>query len=151
MLDLGRLARAVHEKAIHERALVEAFPSSFMAFMLSDPSEMARGRSGKSDRFFLGLLAQGRMRRILAHFFPQAAFDAPATITHHDDRAAFVCALSAVAVAADNYAAVGDDDGWIVLPPPELIEPWALQRLHANAEEIDPGAFFTAWRIFDPF
>ena len=55
------------------------------------------------------------------------------TITDHDDRAAVVCALTALAVAAGNYVVVGDEDGWIVLPPRSFIRPWAWTLLQQNA------------------
>lgn len=65
-----------------------------------------------------------------------------AAVTNHDDRAALVCALSALAVVAGDFVAVGDDDGWIILPPRAFIQPaqWAL--LAANASEQGPGALF---------
>ena len=58
----------------------------------------------------------------------------------HDDRAAFVCALTAVCVAAGDFVAVGDDDGWIVLPPRRFIQPaqWSLLVANANEEEGEP-------------
>jgi hypothetical protein len=141
VLDLGGLAAARHATAIHERALAEAFPSSFMAFMLPDPTPLVRGRAGKSDRFFASLLAQGLVDRYMRHYVPLAEFDNPALVTNHDDRAAFVCALTAMAVAAGDHAAVGDANGWIILPPRALMQAWAFDQLCANALEAGVAAF----------
>ncbi len=142
VLDLGSLAQASHAVAIHERALAEAFPSSFMAFMLPDPAPLARGRAGKSDRFFAALLAQGRLHSFIQHYLPSASCDNPGTITHHDDRAALICALTALAVAAGDHSAVGNADGWIILPPRALMQPWAFARLLSNAAEAGGAAFY---------
>lgn len=48
----------------------------------------------------------------------------------HDDRSALVCALTALCLVSDDFVAVGDEeDGWIVLPPPTLVRPWAMELL----------------------
>ena len=59
----------------------------------------------------------------------------PTALTDHDERAAFVCALTALCVAANDYTAVGDHDGWIILPPYPLLQPWAREDLEANASD----------------
>ena len=42
----------------------------------------------------------------------------PSDLRNHDDRAAFVCALTALSVATGEFTAVGDERGaWIILPP----------------------------------
>jgi len=57
----------------------------------------------------------------------------PSAVTNHDDRAALVCALTALCVAARDYTAVGDEDGWIILPPSSFVQGWAMHALRANA------------------
>ena len=53
------------------------------------------------------------------------------SITNHDHRAAFICALAALCVARKQYVAVGDpEDGHIVLPP--ILQPWAEDSLRKN-------------------
>lgn len=48
-------------------------------------------------------------------------------MTDHEERAAFVCALTALTVASGRAVGVGDpDDGDIFLPPAEL---WGTPRL----------------------
>ena len=67
-------------------------------------------------------------------------------VENHDERAAVVCALTALCVAAGEYTVVGDrQDGWILLPPRSLIQPWAWTLLQENAvigglEYRDPGS-----------
>lgn len=56
------------------------------------------------------------------------------SVTNHDDRAALVCALTALCVVAGRYSAVGDTDGWIILPPKSLMAAWAWPLLVENAE-----------------
>jgi hypothetical protein len=46
-------------------------------------------------------------------------------VTNHDDRAALICALTALCVAAGDFTAVGDADGWIVPPPRRFVQDWA--------------------------
>ena len=58
-----------------------------------------------------------------------------ALVSNHDERTAFVCALTALCVAANDYSAVGDHDGWIILPPYALLQPWAKDDLEANARD----------------
>ena len=47
-----------------------------------------------------------------------------------------ICALSALCVAVGDFVAVGDDDGWIILPPQRFVQPaqWALLKLNAGEE-----------------
>ena len=60
----------------------------------------------------------------------------PASIgVPRDDRAAVVCASTALAVAAADYVVVDDEDGWIVLPPRSFISPWAWTLLQQNAQQ----------------
>ncbi|MBX6324343.1 MAG: hypothetical protein IRY94_21230, partial [Rhodospirillaceae bacterium] len=63
-----------------------------------------------------------------------------ADIGDHDERAAVVCAVTALCVARGRYAAVGDAaHGFVALPPPAPapgapgLQPGALAILAANA------------------
>jgi hypothetical protein len=118
------IAEAKHKHASHSKALLEAFPTSFMGLMLDSPEKGDRQK--RSDRYFEAVVAAGTLRRLLAHLLPKAAIRQDlAALTNHDDRAAFICALTALCVAANDYTAVGDADGWIILPPRQFIAPWA--------------------------
>jgi hypothetical protein len=128
------VALATHAKQIDDKAVVEAFPSSFLGVMIDDPSTLAARRHDRSDRFFLHWCERGTFDRLVGHLLPcRSLVRHPSALTNHDERAAFVCAVTALCVAADDYTAVGDHDGWIILPPYVLLQPWASEDLEANA------------------
>lgn len=124
MIDRGGLAAAPHLHAVHELALFEAFPTSFLGLMLEDAEKGIRQR--RSDRYYEALTANGTLRRLLAHHLPgRHLVPDLAEVRNHDQRAALVCAISALGVARRDYLAVGDVDGWIILPPCSFIARWA--------------------------
>lgn len=140
LLQLSALLPATHAVRIDDSAVAEAFPSAFLGLMIEDPAALSARRGDRSDVFFRHLAESGGLDALLRHCLPgrspSAAFSG---VAHHDDRAALVCALTALCLARGDFVAVGDDDGWIILPPRRLIRPaqWAL--LEANAAEA-PGA-----------
>ncbi|QDZ12102.1 hypothetical protein [Devosia ginsengisoli] len=138
----GNVQDAQHSVAIDSKALVEAFPSSFLGLMIGDPVALAARRGDRSDTFFRHLAAIGCLESLIEYCLPgrQLSTD-PNDIVNHDDRAAFVCALTALCVAVGDFVAVGDDiDGWIVLPPGRLIQPAQWDLLSQNANEEAAGA-----------
>lgn len=135
------IADAPHSVPIDRKAVVEAFPSSFLGMMIEDPGRLMAVRSDRSDIFFNHLAQNHALQTLIDHFIPgRLVLSDPGSIVNHDDRAAFICALSALAIVAGDFVAVGDDDGWIILPPRRFIQPaqWAL--LVSNAE--DSGTHF---------
>jgi hypothetical protein len=138
------MAPSSHDVAIDPRAIVEAFPTAFLGVMLDDPSSVVVSRRNRSDQFFQSLVAKGSLQRLFADLLPDRSltqsFDG---VTNHDDRAALVCAMTALCVASGAFSAVGDEDGWIVLPPRNFIRAWAASDLNANALEEQPGCYFT--------
>jgi hypothetical protein len=127
---------AIHATQIDDKAVVEAFPSTFLGVLLDDPSTLAARRHNRSDLFFLHCCARGIFNRLAGHLLPSRRLTPdPIVVTNHDERAAFVCALTALCVAADDYTAVGDHDGWIILPPYALVQSWAKNDLEANARD----------------
>jgi hypothetical protein len=88
-------------------------------------------RAVASETVLLAAAFDGPLRRGLLP--GRAVATGWASVTNHDDRAALVCALTALGVASGNYVAVGDDDGWIVLPPRALVRNWSWADLMANA------------------
>lgn len=142
VLEHCAVAPAVHGVAIDERAIVEAFPSSFLGLLIDDPKSLHARRGDRSDVFFAHLAANGTFEALLGHILPGRSLASdPQRITNHDDRAAFVCALTGLGVAALDYTAVGDEDGWIILPPAAFVRPWATDLLVANAREEATGGF----------
>ena len=127
------LAPATHAVRIDDRAVVEAFPSSFLGVLLDEPAALAARRHNRSDLFFLRCCEKRTFEMLVDRLLPGRRLTrAPADLTDHDERAAFVCALTALCVAANDYTAVGDEDGWITLPPYALLQPWAREDLEAN-------------------
>jgi hypothetical protein len=133
---------ASHSLAIHERAIAEAFPSSFLGVMIADPVAFKTRRGDRSDTFFRHLAEAGTINRLVGHLLPGRILRKhPSSVVNHDDRAALVCAITALCVAAGDFMAVGDDeDGWIILPPRNFVQDLALDLLHANAAEEAPDA-----------
>jgi predicted RNase H-like nuclease len=145
---------ATHHARIHERAVVEAFPTSFLGVMLDAGAIPPHGH--RSDAYFEHLLgpeferppppAQNRIAGLMEMLLPGCSGFQAAGIIHHDKRAAVVCALTALCVARRQYIAVGDrKHGYIVLPPlvsagnPGL-QPWAWELLSKNAKAKDISA-----------
>jgi hypothetical protein len=143
MLQKCRIAQATHAVRINERAVVEAFPSAFLGVILPDPAAVAARRGDRSDVFFEHLVTNGALRSLLEHLLPGRSLACqPAKVTHHDDRAALVCALTALSVGAGDFTAVGDADGWIILPPRRFVRSWAQADLEANAREDQSGSLY---------
>ena len=131
-----------HKVAINQAAIAEAFPTSFLGLMLADPDPHVKGRAGKSDRFYRALVADSTLHKLLAHLLPGRSLPPLDTITNHDDRAGLVCAITALAVAADDYTAVGDGNGWMILPPWSFIQPLGQELLMSNAQNEGEAFLF---------
>jgi hypothetical protein len=136
---------AQHGVPIDQKALVEAFPSSFLGTMIQEPLRLAALRGDRSDTFFRRLATTGVLLSLVEHCLTgrQLAHDLH-SIVNHDDRAAFICALTALCVATGDFIAVGDDDGWIILPPRRFVQPEQWSLLSTNAAEEKPGALHIA-------
>ena len=134
VIATGLVDEARHPVALGPLAIVEAFPTSFLGLMLPDPGAVAARRADRSDVYYEHLAASGGLLELIRHLLPDARLQAPlAAVRDHDERAALVCALTALCVAGDAYAAVGDAAGWIILPPTMFIQDWALADLRLNA------------------
>jgi Protein of unknown function (DUF429) len=136
---------ATHEVPIDGKALVEAFPSSFLGMMIAEPALLAARRGDRSDTFFQHLSTTGTLRSLIEHCLPgRQVTNNLSGVANHDDRAALVCALSALCVAVGDFVAVGDDDGWIILPPRRFIQSAQWSLLTANAAEETAGTLHIA-------
>ncbi|MDE0364791.1 MAG: hypothetical protein OXP09_04385 [Gammaproteobacteria bacterium] len=139
---LCRIRQASHDERIDKRAVVEAFPTSFLGVMVRCPAGLSGG--ARSDHYFSHLVGHETPDRTLAEFvgclLGSKDWEEPVhSLTNHDDRAAFVCALTALCIACAEYTAVGDcEDGWIVLPPRWAFEEWAWKAVEAN-ESLEKG------------
>ncbi len=148
VLHTGLLAPASHAARLHERAVVEAFPTTFLGVMLDEGCVPSHG--ARSDIYFQHLLGPNagcppvppsdRLNGLLARLLPGRRLESGhlGALKHHEDRAAVICAVTALCVAARQYVAVGDHrNGYIVLPPranagePGL-QPWAWNIINGN-------------------
>ena len=135
VLGLGKISLATHRTAIHAKAIVEAFPSSFLGLMIAEPQLFDAQRGNRSDIFYVHLARTGVLTRLISDLLPNRRLvDIFEAVTNHDDRAAVICALTSLCVAASRYSSVGDRQGWIILPPRDYIQPWAWSLLVENAE-----------------
>lgn len=135
VLASAHVASASHASRIDAKAIVEAFPSSFLGLMIDKPSRLHTRRGNRSDIYFDTLARNGTFERLVDHLLPGRTLDDASAVTNHDCRAALICAFTALAVAANKYCAVGDADGWIILPPRHFICDWAWTLLTQNAAE----------------
>lgn len=129
---------ARHAWPIDDSAIAEAFPTAFLGTLIDNPERLRRPKQ-RSDRYFKYLAEEGILGRLLGDLLPDRNLaEDPKTVTNHDDRAALVCAMSALCVAQGWFTAVGDsDDGWIILPPRDHIKCWAWKALHENEDRGD--------------
>ena len=133
-----KIHKATHCCPIHEKRIVEAFPTTFLGVMIATPGKVAQ-RGKRSDRYFRHLVDGQDLDKFLPSLPSNSEWlSPPSEIVDHDDRAAFVCALTALCVAAGQYVAVGDEkDGWIVLPPRWMFAEWAWDALQENLKRKD--------------
>jgi hypothetical protein len=140
VLEIASLAPAQHHEPIHERCVVEAFPNMFLAAGIAEADLPALKRDA-SDRYWGALMARSRLEQLFTFLLPGRMLASDlATCTHHEDRAAVTCALSALSVVSKCHVAAGDAcDGDIVLPPPAWWGPsstcglpWIERCLRAN-------------------
>ncbi len=133
---------ATHAIRIDDNAIVEAFPSSFLGLMIEDPTKLSTRRGNRSDVYFEHL--RDLLKRLIGHLLPGRDLASRIEeVANHDDRAALVCALTALCVAANDFTAVGDDnDGWIILPSRAFVQNWAWDILEANASEEASGGLY---------
>jgi predicted nuclease with RNAse H fold len=144
---LFSISRASHIEAIHDAAIVEAFPNQFLAVLIHE-SNLPPLHRDASDRYWEVLAARNGLTSLLTHLLPSRA---PVTrfeqISDHDQRAAVVCALTGLSVVAGLAVGVGDPvDGDIFLPPAALWggsdsrpQPWAETALRENVAALRTG------------
>lgn len=115
----GKLNKSNHLHPIHHLCLVEAFPNAFLAMLLPEGSIPPVHRNA-SDRFWEVLIKLGLFQSFLSGLLPNRSGPDLGKFHNHDERAAIVCALTALSVSKCRFVAVGDrEDGFIVLPPRE--------------------------------
>lgn len=135
---------------IHSKRIVEAHPVQFLGVQLTEKwfdgnGQALKGNRKKSDAFYQALQAEDQpLRRLVERLVPEARLARPLEFaSNHDDRAAVVCALTALCAALGRYVAVGDpENGAVVLPPVESwggLPRWAETEMQSSLEEIRSG------------
>ncbi|MXZ90261.1 MAG: DUF429 domain-containing protein [Chloroflexi bacterium] len=143
------LAAAHHPEAIHGSCVVEAYPDAFLAFLLSDRDfDERQGENEddeRSDRYWEIAVSNGYLHDLIERFAPSRLLEQCLNdITHHEHRAAFVCALSAMCVSRGDYVAAGAPEcGDIILPPRKIWGAdaagqgsWAKPALRENVRTV---------------
>lgn len=120
-------------RVLEQRTIVEAFPNAYLAVLL-DESAFSVERSDdhdKSDLYYEAACSTGSLTTIAADLsFGRRAFT---SVRDHDERAALVCALTALGVVHNSYVAVGAPaTGWIFLPTWSRWKDWARRQLIEN-------------------
>ncbi len=148
-LEETTVAPARHACAIADHAVAEAFPNLFLGVLCDDRDYPARPRRARqwTDELYELRGRTTHVRRRLETLL--RALTGPRTIAgtwdiaDHDERAALVCALTALCVAAGRFVAAGSPkDGWIILPPADHWgrgprgERWAWRALQDNLASV---------------
>jgi hypothetical protein len=135
---------ATWRPSIHETAVAEAFPNAFLAALCDEddfPAKPAKSRKWTDELF---PRVRDKCMAIVRALLPnREVIDenvCKCNFSNHEHVAAFVCALSALSVLANEAVLVGaSDDGDIVLPPlrfwgwnAERTVPWAETALKTN-------------------
>lgn len=133
------VAEATHSDAIHRLRIVEAFPNAFLLALLEE-SRIPRLNRDATDRFWeIAVEPSGGLDRLLQLLLPgRRVQPAPSLLLDHEERAALICALTALSVVAGTFVAVGDPAcGDIVLPGTAVWGGlWLLGEIETNAQEI---------------
>jgi predicted nuclease with RNAse H fold len=121
--------------------IVEAFPNAFLGVCLEERcySEMPVLRRGRK---FDWLYDQWVRRDLVARLPLPAGLgelsELFARTANHEERAAVICALTALLTTCGTFTAVGDHTGgWFFLPPWEVWEPWARDAVEAGCERLN--------------
>lgn len=129
--DLCEIDSSQEEIRIDPLAIHEAFPTTFLGVMIDSQPPRKKKRS---DDYFEYLVGNGKLDDFLTGLLPgRNICNSLCEVRNHDDRAALVCAITALCVTAQSYTAVGDnEDGWIILPPKAWFADWAYSAICNN-------------------
>lgn len=112
----------------------ESFPNAFLGVQLPSSSFQTPIRRGiKSDVFWRHCVEQKQLASLIGFLFKKnagAIHEAAAALDNHDERAAFVCAMTACGAHRNVNSLIGNGkDGSIALPPKEFIQKWAWDAI----------------------
>ena len=156
-LSVSDVKTALYPYAIHKKAVVEAFPNAFLVVLQADRGFPSTSEAHRRWTDILFPHTEQTMRRILHSLLPKHELDFDIDqISGHEKVAAFLCALTALCVAANRCVAVGDaKSGYIVLPPLQFWgdsihkgSRWAEDELRNNATAIPGAMLFSDNRVW---
>ena len=125
---------------VRPESIVEAFPNAFLGVCLDDRCygampALRRGR--KFDWLYDQWVRHELVTRLP---LPGDLEELPrrfAGTSDHEERAALICALTAVLTARGAFTAVGDKaGGWFFLPPWETWQCWARVAVEAGCDRL---------------
>ena len=122
-------------------SIVEAFPNAFLGVCLDHPCYGAMPALKRGQKFDW-LYAQWIRRELVARLpLPDDLEELPtrfARTSDHEERAALICALTALLSARGTFTAVGDETGgWFFLPPWEVWQSWARDAVEEGCERLN--------------
>lgn len=104
LLGCACVAKANHRNAIDDLAIVEAFPTSFLGLLVENPANIPVRPPARSDAYYTHLATTGGFDRLAESLLQgRKPHQRWSDVTNHDDRAALVCALTALSVATGNF------------------------------------------------
>jgi predicted nuclease with RNAse H fold len=136
-------------KVIESSNVIEAFPNAFLGVCVRDTKyETVPARGKKTDWLYDLWVAEKLFEKLRAtiswerpDFWQQVT-----TNRHHDERAALICALTAICTYRGKYVAVGEPNGgYFFLPPWTLWDSWAKATLRVNRLDRRLGAQVEVW------
>ena len=122
-------------------SIVEAFPNAFLGVCLEERcyGEMPGLRRGrKFDWLYDQWVRHDLVTRLPLPGGLQGLPRLFASTSDHEERAALICALTALLTARGTFTAVGDEAaGWFLLPPWEVWQPWACDAVETGCERLN--------------
>lgn len=104
--------RQLRMRTHHRTPIVEGFPTAAMAVLTSRAS-LPLARRRKTDKYFAALVPNS------GHTIGGVSLSnalMPTVVKNHDERMAVICAVIASWYVTQNFTAVGDSDGYFVMP-----------------------------------
>jgi hypothetical protein len=140
----GRELLAEFPRVWRARNLVEAFPNAFMGVLLPAGcfDRIPKLRRGQKFEWLYNECCKQNIFDSVIDSIGRAALLSVLqyikTNQNHDQKAALVCILTAGAVAAGRYTAVGDPEGgYFFLPPWEMWAHWAREEVETQRCRMD--------------
>ena len=135
------LAPAAFPCRVSQKAIVEAFPNAFLAFLHPDEGFPRQPQQSRRWTDTLFPRVSQRLPQLLEILLPKYQLDFNIKqVKGHDTVASFICAITALCVVLARCVIIGDPHlGYIALPPLELWgqslsgdSRWALDALRDN-------------------